>query len=78
MTQILRLEDANGVPCDNWMVFGEAVRIHIDPAHIVDGLYRTASPRPVVRGGGPADYFEIGEDARFLIRRPVPAPGTER
>jgi flavin reductase (DIM6/NTAB) family NADH-FMN oxidoreductase RutF len=78
VTQILRLEAANGTPSDNWIVFGEAVRIHIDPAHIVDGIYRTASARPVVRGGGPADYFEIGEDARFLMRRPVPEPGTGR
>ena len=78
VTQILRLDAASGAPTDHWMVFGEAVRIHIHPDHIVEGLYRTASPRPVVRGGGPADYFEISEDRRFEMRRPVPAPGTGR
>jgi flavin reductase (DIM6/NTAB) family NADH-FMN oxidoreductase RutF len=70
VTQILRLTDSHGADSANWVVFGEVVHVHIDPAHIVDGIYRTASPRPVARGGGPADYFEITEEARFQIARP--------
>jgi len=51
-------------------VIGEAVGIHIDQGLLDDGIYQTARARPITRGGGPADYFEIGEDALFRMRRP--------
>ena len=78
VTQIVQLEASGGAQVNSWLVLGEAVRIHIDPAHIVDGIYRTASPGPIVRGGGPADYFEITEDRRFEMIRPRPQSGMER
>ncbi len=34
----------------------------------VDGIYQTAAAQPILRAGGPADYFELGE--RFQMRRP--------
>jgi hypothetical protein len=46
------------------------VHVHIDPACLADGVYRTAAAVPVSRGGGPADYFAIGEDALFHMDRP--------
>jgi flavin reductase (DIM6/NTAB) family NADH-FMN oxidoreductase RutF len=49
-------------------VLGEAVGIHIDPALIEDGIYQTARANPISRGGGPADYFEVGE--LFKMGRP--------
>ena len=55
---------------DQWLVLGEAVGIHIATAMIDDGIYQTARARPILRGGGPADYFEITEAARFEMRRP--------
>jgi flavin reductase (DIM6/NTAB) family NADH-FMN oxidoreductase RutF len=70
MTQIVRLETKEGRALDQWLVIGEAIGIHIDRAMLEDGVYQTARPRPIVRGGGPADYFEIGEDALFKMRRP--------
>jgi len=70
VTQIIHLETLSGPPGRSWMVFGEAVRIHIDPACIVDGIYRTALPIPVLRGGGAADYFEIREEMLFRMTRP--------
>ncbi|MFZ5748976.1 MAG: flavin reductase family protein [Pseudomonadota bacterium] len=71
VTQILRLQGLNGVPVDTWLVLGEAVGIHIDSAMLEDGIYRTERARPILRAGGPADYFEIGEDALFRMSRPA-------
>lgn len=51
-------------------MIGEAVGIHIDAACLENGIYQTARPHPITRGGGPADYFEITEDALFRMRRP--------
>jgi flavin reductase (DIM6/NTAB) family NADH-FMN oxidoreductase RutF len=70
VTEILRLRTLSDTPSNNWMVFGEVVHVHIDPACLADGVYRTAAAVPVSRGGGPADYFAIGEDALFHMDRP--------
>jgi hypothetical protein len=35
-----------------------------------DGVYRTARARPIVRGGGADEYFEITEDRLFRMKRP--------
>lgn len=68
LTQMVRLETKEGRALDQWLVVGEAVGIHIDRAMLKDGVYQTARARPVMRGGGPADYFEVGE--LFRMRRP--------
>jgi flavin reductase (DIM6/NTAB) family NADH-FMN oxidoreductase RutF len=70
VTQIIRLDDASGAQTNNWMVFGEAIRIHIDPVYIVDGVYQTALARPITRGGGTGDYFETTQDRLFRMVRP--------
>lgn len=70
LTQLIRLETKEGRELDQWLVLGEAVGIHIATAMIDDGIYQTARARPILRGGGPADYFEITEAARFEMRRP--------
>ena len=70
MTQLIRLEDRHGEELDQWLVIGEAVGIHIDPAMLEDGVYQTARPVPITRGGGPADYFAITQDALFRMKRP--------
>jgi hypothetical protein len=46
------------------------VAVHIARELLVDGIYDTAAARPVLRGGGPADYFEISEALRFRMFRP--------
>lgn len=68
VSQILRLQGAAGAPVDTWLTLGEVVGVHIEPALLVDGVYATAAARPILRGGGPADYFELGE--LFRMRRP--------
>lgn len=70
LTQLIQLETKEGRALDQWLVIGEAVGVHIDTAYLEDGVYQTARPRPITRGGGPADYFEIAEDALFKMRRP--------
>jgi flavin reductase (DIM6/NTAB) family NADH-FMN oxidoreductase RutF len=70
LTQQFELTDTAGSGTGAWMTFGEVVAVHIDPAMLDDGVYITARARPIVRGGGAADYFEIGEDRRFEMLRP--------
>ncbi|MBY5377352.1 flavin reductase family protein [Rhizobium leguminosarum] len=71
VTQIIQLRDAADEELEQWLVLGEAIGIHIDNSLIEDGTYRTASARPITRGGGPADYFEITDDHLFHMFRPV-------
>jgi flavin reductase (DIM6/NTAB) family NADH-FMN oxidoreductase RutF len=70
-TQILRLQTAAGADVDSWLVLGEVVAVHIDTAMLEDGVYQTARAVPVMRGGGPADYFAVREEAKFKMRRPA-------
>ena len=70
LSSIVRLTDAGGVALNTWLVIGEVVAIHIDPALIRDGVYDTAAARPIMRGGGAADYFEANDTNRFRMRRP--------
>jgi flavin reductase (DIM6/NTAB) family NADH-FMN oxidoreductase RutF len=68
VTQIVQLQDVQGQGLDAWLTLGEVVGVHIDERLLVDGVYDTAAAHPVLRGGGPADYFELG--ARFRMKRP--------
>lgn len=70
VTQIVRLETKEGRALDQWLVLGEAVAIHIDAAMLQDGVYQTGRAQPILRGGGPADYFAISEEQLFKMRRP--------
>ncbi len=71
VTQVVQLRTAAGVEVQTWVVFGEVVAAHIDRALLVDGVYDTAAARPILRGGGLADYFEITPEARFQMERPA-------
>ena len=69
LSQVIRLQSADGRPVDSWLTLGEVVGVHIDEALLVNGIYDTAAARPILRGGGPADYFELG--TLFKLRRPA-------
>jgi flavin reductase (DIM6/NTAB) family NADH-FMN oxidoreductase RutF len=71
LTQMIRLTDAEGAPADAWLTLGEVVRVHIDQRLLIDGVYDTLAAEPILRGGGPADYFGIGEDQKFQMYRPT-------
>jgi flavin reductase (DIM6/NTAB) family NADH-FMN oxidoreductase RutF len=52
------------------MVLGEVVGVHIAKSAIKEGIYDTAAMQPVMRGGGPADYFSVSELQKFELFRP--------
>jgi flavin reductase (DIM6/NTAB) family NADH-FMN oxidoreductase RutF len=70
LTQIIQLRGENGKSVDTWLVLGEVVGVHISRSLLVDGIYNTAAAGPILRGGGPADYFEIAPEGRFRMFRP--------
>jgi flavin reductase (DIM6/NTAB) family NADH-FMN oxidoreductase RutF len=70
LTQIVQLQDAQARPVNTWLVLGEVVGVHIATSLIAEGRYDTTAAQPIVRGGGPADYFEVHPDARFQMPRP--------
>jgi flavin reductase (DIM6/NTAB) family NADH-FMN oxidoreductase RutF len=72
LSQLLRLTDCKGADTDTWLVLGEAVAIHIRHDLIRDGLYDTAAAEPIMRGGGPADYFRLDPASKFQMWRPKP------
>lgn len=70
-TQTLQLQTAEGHSVPTWLVLGEVVAVHIRRDLIQDGVYDTAAAHPVLRGGGPADYFEVDPAQRFRMNRPT-------
>ncbi|MHB0818955.1 flavin reductase family protein [Stutzerimonas stutzeri] len=70
VTQIIQLQGADKTPVSSWLVLGEVVAVHIAQLLLVDGVYDTAAAEPILRGGGPADYFQLGREARFKMYRP--------
>ena len=71
LTQVIRLKTREGLDLDQWFVIGEAVGIHIDRALLDAGVYQTGRAQPILRGGGPADYFSVTDEQRFQMRRPI-------
>ncbi len=71
VTQVVQLESRGGAELPSWLVLGEAVAVHLDRALLDDGVYQTARARPITRGGGPADYFEITPEQLFRLERPT-------
>ena len=69
-TQIFQLQSVQGELCETWLVLGEVVGVHILESLIEDGVYQTVKAAPVMRGGGPSDYFGISEANRFHMFRP--------
>jgi len=70
LTQLFPLQTAAGKTVDSWMVLGEVVAVHIDKAMLKDGAYQTAAAEPILRAGGPGDYFRISEEQKFVMMRP--------
>ena len=70
VSQIVQLQGADGSQVDSWLVLGEVVAVHIDPALIEDGVYNTAAGRPILRAGRMGDYFETVPQSRFEMVRP--------
>jgi flavin reductase (DIM6/NTAB) family NADH-FMN oxidoreductase RutF len=70
LSQLIQLQRADGERVPTWLVLGEVVGVHIARALLKDGVYDTAAAEPILRGGGPADYFTIGPKQLFRMFRP--------
>jgi flavin reductase (DIM6/NTAB) family NADH-FMN oxidoreductase RutF len=70
LTQILQLQGADGVAVPTWLILGEVVGVYIARHLLKDGIYDTAAAEPILRGGGPADYFAVTPDNLFRMFRP--------
>lgn len=71
LTQIVQLQGADGEKVPTWLVLGEVVAVHIAQALLKDGIYDTAAAGHILRGGGSADYFSVGREQLFRMRRPL-------
>jgi flavin reductase (DIM6/NTAB) family NADH-FMN oxidoreductase RutF len=70
LTQIVQLQTVTGETVPTWLTLGQVVAVHIDKALLKSGIYETGAARPLLRGGGPADYFEIGPEQLVRMSRP--------
>lgn len=70
LSEVVRLKDSSGQQTDTWFVYGEVVHVHIRKDLLTDGVYDTVKGRPVLRGGGLSDYFEVVEAGRFPMKKP--------
>lgn len=70
LSQCIQLTSADGVAIDSWLVLGEVVAVHIDESLLQEGIYQTASAKPVLRAGGPSAYYTVDEAHRFDLIRP--------
>ena len=52
-----------------FLVIGQVVSIHVADRFVVDGRVDTGAMRPIMRGGY-FDYFAVGPEQRFEMRRP--------
>jgi flavin reductase (DIM6/NTAB) family NADH-FMN oxidoreductase RutF len=70
LADIVQLKSSTGAPIPTWLVLGEVVGVHIDPALLKDGLFDTFGAEIILRAGGPSAYAAIAPDARFDMVRP--------
>jgi flavin reductase (DIM6/NTAB) family NADH-FMN oxidoreductase RutF len=71
LTQLVRLQRADGQAVPSWLVLGEVIGVHIARDALRDGVYDTAHAGHILRGGGPADYFEVEPAQLFRMARPA-------
>lgn len=59
LLSIQRLHALDGSASSNYMVLGQVVGVHIDPAYLVDGIFDTAAATPLGRCGYRGDYVAV-------------------
>ena len=70
---IQRLHGLDGAESSNYMVVGQIVGVHIDPAFLKEGIFDTAAAAPLGRCGYRGDYAEV--TSLFEMVRPVTPRG---
>jgi flavin reductase (DIM6/NTAB) family NADH-FMN oxidoreductase RutF len=72
LCDIIQLKDGGHNLVESWFVIGEVVAVHIDPAIIDDNaVVTTLAANPLLRGGGPIEYFGVTAQGRYALRRPA-------
>ena len=56
----MRLHDVDGAALQGWIIIGQVVGVHIDPAYLRDGRFDTAAAQPLARCGY-RDYATVTE-----------------
>lgn len=69
LIEIKHLHDMDGNPIDNHMVLGQVVRVHINKAYLIDGMFDITRAQTIARCGYRGDYVETTQT--FDMRRPV-------
>jgi len=69
VTQRVKLQDVDGAPAANIVVFGQVVGVHVDERAIVDGRVDLSLLRPVARCGYRGDYTVV--ESLFEMLRPA-------
>lgn len=69
LTDLIQLKDTQDKVLGTWLILGEVVTVHIDKTLRQQGAYDTVGGQPILRGGGPVDYFAIEQSQRFEIHR---------
>ncbi|MCB5227344.1 flavin reductase family protein [Alishewanella sp. 16-MA] len=70
LSQLIPLQAANGEQVPTWLVLGEVVGVHIASSLLIDGVYDTLAADPVLRAGGPGDYYTLNAANKFSLLRP--------
>ncbi|NII10792.1 flavin reductase family protein [Oleiagrimonas sp. C23AA] len=73
LLQVLELKDLDGRSTDHFVVFGQVVGVHIDPAFLNDGLFDTGAAGPIMRAGYLSDYAAVGREQIVKLKRPKSA-----
>lgn len=68
LLQVIQLHDLAGKPLEQYLVLGQVVGVHINPAYLVNGRFDTAAAQPLLRAGYRGDYAEIS--SMFEMLRP--------
>lgn len=67
-------KNAHGEAFESFLVSGEVFGVHIARHLLIEGVYDTVAAQPILRGGGPADYFTIESNSKFKMYRPKAPP----
>ena len=70
LSQLIPLQTANGEQVPTWLVLGEVIGVHIAPSLLIDGVFDTLAADPVLRAGGPGDYYTLNAANKFSLLRP--------
>ncbi|MCM0620841.1 flavin reductase family protein [Nocardioides bruguierae] len=61
-----RLRDTDGAECDQWLVVGQVVGVHLDEGHLTsDGRFDTRRARPLMRAGYLDEYLVADTELRM-------------